>query len=99
MTGPKSAVRSWCCSCGGWEALARLVEIENYLLPAPSEVARALVEDRDLLAPDAWVTLRRCCSGSRSRTCAGLALAIALHLSQSCGEPCIPLWSPLRPCR
>ena len=43
---------------GGWEALARFGSVEDYLLPAPSDVARALVDDRDLLLPDAWVTLR-----------------------------------------
>src|SRR6185437_10757275 len=33
---------------GGWELFARFGGVENYLLPAPSEVFRALVDDRGL---------------------------------------------------
>ena len=52
---------------GGW--LARCGWVEDYLLPAPSEVARALVEDRDVLLPDAWVTAQE--------VLLGFALALA----------------------
>jgi ABC-type nitrate/sulfonate/bicarbonate transport system permease component len=66
---------------GGWELLARLGNIEDYLLPAPSEVARALFEDRALLLPDTWVTAREVLLGFGLALAAGLAIAIALHLS------------------
>ena len=52
---------------GAWEAAAHLFGIENYLLPAPSEVARALVQDRGLLAPDTWVTAREVIFGFGGR--------------------------------
>jgi putative hydroxymethylpyrimidine transport system permease protein len=68
---------------GGWEAAARLGGIENYLLPAPSEVARALVEDRDLLISDAWVTGQEVLLGFALALALGVAIAIVLH------------WSPL----
>jgi putative hydroxymethylpyrimidine transport system permease protein len=65
---------------GGWEALARLGGVENYLLPAPSEVARALVEDRHLLLSDTWVTSREVVLGFALALALGIAIAIALHL-------------------
>ena len=65
----------------GWEAVARAGWVEDYLLPAPSEVARALVEDRALLFPDAWVTAQEVLLGFALALAAGLAVAVALHLS------------------
>ena len=58
---------------GAWEAAARLGWVEDYLLPAPSEVARALVEDRDVLLPDAWVTAQEVLLGFGLAVVAGLA--------------------------
>ena len=60
---------------------ARLGWVEDYLLPAPSEVARALVEDRDVLLPDAWVTAQEVLLGFALALAAGLAVAVSLHLS------------------
>ena len=65
----------------GWELAARLGWVEDYLLPAPSEVARALVEDRDVLLPDAWVTAQEVLLGFALALAAGLAVAVMLHLS------------------
>ena len=65
---------------GGWEALARLGGVENYLLPAPSEVAQALVDDRHLLLSDTWVTGREVLLGFALALAVGIAIAIALHL-------------------
>ena len=66
---------------GGWEAAARLGWVEDYLLPAPSEVARALVEDRDILFGDAWITAQEVLLGFALALAAGLAVAVLLHLS------------------
>ncbi len=41
-----------------WDVLADALSIEPFLVPAPSEVAESLWEERSLLAEDAWVTLR-----------------------------------------
>jgi putative hydroxymethylpyrimidine transport system permease protein len=76
---------------GGWELLARLGHVENYLLPAPSEVGRALVEDRHLLLPDTWVTAREVLLGFGLAVTAGLAIAIALHLSPVLRRALYPL--------
>jgi ABC-type nitrate/sulfonate/bicarbonate transport system permease component len=66
---------------GGWELLAQLGHVEDYLLPAPSEVASALWRDRDLLAPDAWVTAREVLLGFALALAVGVAIALVLHLS------------------
>jgi putative hydroxymethylpyrimidine transport system permease protein len=76
---------------GGWELFARLGGVENYLLPAPSEVARALVEDRRLLLPDTWVTAREVLLGFALAIAAGLAIAVALHLSSLLRRAFYPL--------
>ena len=42
-----------CSSCSrGWEALVRAGGVDALLLPAPTQVAQALWDDRSLLAPD-----------------------------------------------
>jgi ABC-type nitrate/sulfonate/bicarbonate transport system permease component len=66
---------------GAWEAFARLGGVENYLLPAPSEITRSLVEDRSLLAQDAWVTAREVLIGFAAAIVCGVSIAVALHLS------------------
>jgi putative hydroxymethylpyrimidine transport system permease protein len=76
---------------GGWELLAKLGHIENYLLPAPSEVASALWRDRDLLAPDAWVTVREVLLGFAIALAVGVTIALALHLSSALRRAAYPL--------
>jgi putative hydroxymethylpyrimidine transport system permease protein len=76
---------------GGWELLATLGHVENYLLPAPSEVATALWNDRDLLAPDAWVTAREVLLGLALALVIGVAIAIVLHLSPVLRRAAYPL--------
>ena len=76
---------------GGWQALAKLGHVENYLLPAPSEVASALWRDRDLLAPDAWVTAREVLLGFAVALVAGVGIALALHLSSVLRRALYPL--------
>jgi putative hydroxymethylpyrimidine transport system permease protein len=76
---------------GAWEALARLGRIESYLLPAPSEVATALFEDRALLLDDTWVTAQEVLLGFALALLAGLAIAFALHLSSALKRALYPL--------
>jgi putative hydroxymethylpyrimidine transport system permease protein len=76
---------------GGWELLATLGHVENYLLPAPSEVASALWRDRDLLAPDAWVTAREVLLGFALALLVGVAIAVVLHLSPLLRHAVYPL--------
>ncbi len=74
-----------------WEVLADLLSIEPFLVPAPTEVAEALWEDRSLLAEDAWVTLREVVLGFLLALVAGVALAILIHLSETSRRALYPL--------
>jgi ABC-type nitrate/sulfonate/bicarbonate transport system permease component len=76
---------------GGWELLAQLGHVENYLLPAPSEVASALWRDRDLLAPDAWITAREVLLGFGLALAVGVAIALLLHVSPVLRRAAYPL--------
>ena len=49
---------------GAWQAAASsgfqadVLNLEDFLVPAPSEIAQSLWQDRSLLADNAWVTLQ-----------------------------------------
>ena len=64
-----------------WDVLADLLSVRDYLVPAPSEIAEALWEERRLLAEDAWVTFREVLAGFALAAVAGVALAVLMHLS------------------
>ena len=72
-------------------ALADLFSIEDFLVPAPSEIAQALWEDRELLAEDAWVTLREVVLGFAIAAVLGLAFAVLIHLSETARRALYPL--------
>jgi putative hydroxymethylpyrimidine transport system permease protein len=74
-----------------WEVAAQAGWVEDYLLPAPREVARALVEDRALLLDDAWVTGQEVVLGFLLALVAGVAIAIGLHLSSLARRTVYPL--------
>ena len=69
-----------------WEAAARLdvladlFSIEDFLVPAPSQVAEALWENRSLLAEDAWVTLREVVLGFAIAAVTGVGFALGMHV-------------------
>jgi len=65
------------------EALADLLGLEPFLIPSPVEIAEALWENRSLLAENAWVTLKEVVFGFAIAMVAGLAFAIAMHLSET----------------
>ena len=74
-----------------WDLLADLLSIEDFLIPAPTEIAETLWLERSLLAEDAWVTLREVVLGFALALVAGLALAIAIHLSETARRALYPL--------
>jgi ABC-type nitrate/sulfonate/bicarbonate transport system permease component len=76
---------------GSWEAIARVGLVEDYLLPAPSEVAQALVDDRDLLLSDTWVTSQEVLLGFALALALGLGLAFLLHVSPLLRRTAYPL--------
>src|SRR6478609_2443185 len=65
----------------GWQALARFGNIDPLILPAPTDVAQSLWDDRGLLAPDLWTTTWEVLLGLAASIAAGVLVALAMHLS------------------
>jgi putative hydroxymethylpyrimidine transport system permease protein len=76
---------------GGWEAYARLGHVDAFILPAPTQVAQALWEDRGLLASNLWVTTEEMVLGLLAALACGLALAVALHAVRPLRRAVYPL--------
>jgi putative hydroxymethylpyrimidine transport system permease protein len=76
---------------GGWEAYARLSGVDSFLLPAPTEVAQALWDDRGLLWHNLLVTAQEVGLGILVALAAGLVLAIAIHFSRTLRRAVYPL--------
>jgi len=63
-----------------WEAYVQLRGVPEYLLPAPSQIAQALWDDRSTLASQAPVTLKEMLLGFAAAVIIGFAAAVLLHL-------------------
>jgi NitT/TauT family transport system permease protein/putative hydroxymethylpyrimidine transport system permease protein len=74
-----------------WDLLSNALNIQDFLVPAPSDIATSLWRDRSLLADDSWVTLREVLLGFLCALVAGLAFAVALHLSETLRRAFYPL--------
>jgi putative hydroxymethylpyrimidine transport system permease protein len=74
-----------------WEALVRAGAVDELILPAPSGVATALWEDRDILAPDLAVTAQEVLVGLAAAIALGAALGFAMHLSPAVRTALRPL--------
>jgi NitT/TauT family transport system permease protein/putative hydroxymethylpyrimidine transport system permease protein len=70
---------------GGWEAVVRTGLVDQLILPAPTSIASALVDDAGLLAPDLWTTAVESVAGLAAGLAAGALVAVAMHL-----------WAPVR---
>jgi len=71
--------------------LANLLNLEDFLVPSPAEIATALWENRSLLAENAWVTLQEVLLGIACALAAGLGFAVLLHLSETLRRAAYPL--------
>ena len=74
-----------------WEAWVRGRGIPDYLLPAPSDVGRALWQERADLASQALITARTMLAGYALALAAGLGAAIAMHRWQTLRRAAYPL--------
>jgi putative hydroxymethylpyrimidine transport system permease protein len=74
-----------------WDLIADALNIKPFLIPAPSDVGEALVNDRELLAEDAWVTAQEVLLGFALALALGFAFAIVLHLSDTLRRAFYPL--------
>jgi ABC-type nitrate/sulfonate/bicarbonate transport system permease component len=73
------------------ELLADALGIKPFLIPAPSDIASSLWEDRSLLAENAWVTLQEVLGGLVIALVLGYALAVVMHLSPLVRRASYPL--------
>lgn len=72
-------------------AISDALRLEDFLVPAPSEIATTLAEDREVLADNAWVTLQEVVLGFLLALAVGLSFAVALHLSPTLRRAFYPL--------
>jgi putative hydroxymethylpyrimidine transport system permease protein len=73
------------------EAIADLLDLEPFLVPSPTEIATALWENRDLLADNAWVTLREIVLGILLAFVVGVGSAVLMHRWQVLRDAAYPL--------
>jgi len=76
---------------GAWELYARLGGVDDFLLPAPTDIAGALVDDRALLWDNLVVTGGEVLLGIAVSLIAGMACAAAVHLSTTLRRTVYPL--------
>jgi ABC-type nitrate/sulfonate/bicarbonate transport system permease component len=74
-----------------WELYVDLGGVDPVILPAPHQVANAMYSDRSLLWSNFLVTAREVLLGILVAALAGVALAIAIHLSETIRRPTYPL--------
>jgi ABC-type nitrate/sulfonate/bicarbonate transport system permease component len=76
---------------GVWEIAVRLSGVPLWLLPAPSDVVRSLVGDREILLPNAWVTFSEVVIGFACAVVAGVGLGIAIYRSPTLNRAFYPI--------
>jgi NitT/TauT family transport system permease protein/putative hydroxymethylpyrimidine transport system permease protein len=74
-----------------WGVLADALDLQDFLVASPSQIAETLWNDRSLLADNAWVTLKEILLGLGFGLVAGLAFAVVLHLSRTLRDAFYPL--------
>lgn len=76
---------------GGWELYTGLGGVDDFILPAPSQIATALWEDRSLLWSNLLVTGQEVALGILVALVLGFGLAVALHFSNALRRGVYPL--------
>jgi ABC-type nitrate/sulfonate/bicarbonate transport system permease component len=74
-----------------WQAVASLPSVDDLTLASPAETLRALRDDRSLLLDNAGTTLVEVLLGLAISVVAGVAFAVAMHLSRTLREAAYPL--------
>jgi ABC-type nitrate/sulfonate/bicarbonate transport system permease component len=74
-----------------WDLISNALSIEDFLVPAPSDIAKSLWEDRSLLSSNAWVTLKEVVLGFAIAAVAGIGFALLIHLSEVARRAVYPL--------
>jgi NitT/TauT family transport system permease protein/putative hydroxymethylpyrimidine transport system permease protein len=76
---------------GGWQLYATYGPLDQLLLPAPSQVASSLWDDRGLLWSNLLVTAEEVALGLLLALVAALVIALTVHLSETLRRAIMPL--------
>jgi putative hydroxymethylpyrimidine transport system permease protein len=76
---------------GAWELYADLGGVDDFILPAPSQIAQAMWDDRALLWSNFTVTAEEVGLGILVALVLGFVLAVALHFSGTLRRAAYPL--------
>jgi putative hydroxymethylpyrimidine transport system permease protein len=82
---------------GAWQvaastgAIADALDLEDFLVPSPAEIASSLWENRGLLAENAWVTLKEILLGIACALVVGVGMAVLMHRWQLLRDAAYPL--------
>jgi putative hydroxymethylpyrimidine transport system permease protein len=76
---------------GVWQLYADVGSVDDLILPAPTEIVTALVDDRALLWSNFVVTASEVALGILAALVVGFACAVGLHLSRSLRRATYPL--------
>jgi putative hydroxymethylpyrimidine transport system permease protein len=74
-----------------WDLISNALNIQDFLVPAPSDIATSLWQDRSLLSSNAWVTLKEVVLGFGIAAIAGICFALLIHLSDTARRAVYPL--------
>jgi putative hydroxymethylpyrimidine transport system permease protein len=74
-----------------WDLISNALNIEAFLVPAPSDIATSLWDDASLLSSNAWVTLKEVLLGFGIAAVAGIGFAVLIHLSDVARRAVYPL--------
>ena len=74
-----------------WDLISNALNIQDFLVPAPHDIAQSLWEDRSLLLSNGWVTLKEVLLGFAIAAVAGVAFALLIHLSDTARRAVYPL--------
>ncbi|HEU5253692.1 MAG TPA: ABC transporter permease [Solirubrobacterales bacterium] len=72
-------------------AIASALNLEDFLVPSPAEIAESLWENRSLLAENAWVTLREMLLGILAALVVGIGMAVLMHRWRVLRDAAYPL--------
>jgi putative hydroxymethylpyrimidine transport system permease protein len=76
---------------GVWELVSGLVDVPEYLFPAPSAIFEAGVDNAGLIGSAAWVTTEELVLGLLLAVVVALVIAVALHFSTLLRRTVLPL--------
>ena len=72
-------------------AIADALNLQDFLVPSPAEIASSLWENRGLLAEDAWVTLQEILLGILCALVIGAGFAVLMHRWRLLRDAAYPL--------